>query len=257
MYLCYNKYAIIILYNERRSNMSLDFSSGAKPLWSQLANLLKEKIEKGEYKVGDTLPPEMKLIDTYSVSRITVRQAMDYLMNEGYIERRRGKGTIVLNRIENVSTTMKSSFKQLRENGERAEKKLIEVNFVKAPKEVAEFFNISQDDNIILMKRVIEVEGKVVTVFYNYINPNIPITVKDNFAGSFYKLLKEKGFPVTSGREVISATLANKNDKKIFGITEQKAILKRNKYGYSNGVPVELTYSRYLADEYAITIDLN
>lgn len=237
--------------------MKLDFSSGAKPLWSQLANLLREKIEKGEYKVGDTLPPEMQLIDIYGVSRITVRQAMDNLMNEGYIERRRGKGTIVLNRVENVSTAMKSSFKQLRENGEKAEKKIIEVNFVKAPKEVAEFFKITEDDNVILMKRVIEVEGKVVTVFYHYINPNVPITVKDNFAGSFYKLLREKGFPVTSGREVISAALSNKEDKIIFGITEQKAILKRNKYGYSNGIPVELTYSRYLADGYVITIDLN
>ncbi|MDZ5016513.1 UTRA domain-containing protein [Clostridium perfringens] len=236
--------------------MSLDFTSGAKPLWSQLANLLREKIEKGEYKAGDILPPEMQLIDTYGISRITVRQAMDNLMNEGYIERRRGKGTIVLNKEENVSTAMKSSFKQLKENGERAEKKLIEVNFVKAPKEVAEFFKITEDDNVILMKRVIEVEGKVVTLFYNYINPNIPITVKDNFAGSFYELLREKGFPVTSGREVISAALSNRDDKKIFGITEQKAILKRKKYGYSNGVPVELTYSRYLAEEYVITIDL-
>ena len=70
--------------------MSLDFSNGVKPLWSQLYYIIREKIEKGEYKVGDSILPEMQLIERYGVSRITVRQALDKLMQDGYIDRKRG-----------------------------------------------------------------------------------------------------------------------------------------------------------------------
>ena len=102
--------------------MSLDFSNGAKPLWSQLLNIIREKIEKEEYKVGDSLPSEMQLIEQYGVSRITVRQALDKLMKDGYIDRRRGKGTIVIRKKEEVATVMKSSFTQLEEIGKKAQK---------------------------------------------------------------------------------------------------------------------------------------
>lgn len=237
--------------------MNLDFSNGAKPLWSQLYNIIREKIEKEEYKVGDSISPEMQLIEQYGVSRITVRQALDRLMQDGYIDRRRGKGTIVIRKKGEVSTVMKSSFTQLEEIGEKAEKQLLEVKVVQAPKEVAELFGISEDDNVLVMIRVIKVEKKIVTLFHNYISPVVPLNVKDNFTGSFYKLLESKGYKVTSGKEIISAIISNKEDKEFFEIKETKAILTRKKFGYSNGVPVEITYSKYLADGYQITIDLN
>ena len=84
---------------------------------------------------------------------------------------------------------------------------------MQAPKEVAEFFNISEDDNVLVMKRVIEVEGKVVTLFHNYISPVVPVTAKDNFAGSFYNLLESKGYKITSGKEEISADISDKKIK--------------------------------------------
>lgn len=237
--------------------MSLDFSNGAKPLWSQLYNIIQEKIEKEEYKIGDSLPAEMQMIEQYGVSRITIRQALDKLMKDGYIDRKRGKGTIVIRQKEEVATVMRSSFTQLEEVGDKAQKKLLDVRVIPAPKEVADFFKITEGDNVLVMKRVIEVEGKIVTLFYNYISPIVPVTVKDNFNGSLYKLLESKGYKITSGKEEISAAISDKDDKIIFGLKESKAILKRKKFGFANGLPVELTYSRYLAEGYLITIELN
>ena len=152
---------------------------------------------------------------------------------------------------------MKSSFIQLEEIGEKAEKKLLEVKVVQAPKEVAELFNITVEDNVLVMIRVIHVDGKTVALFHNYISPVVTLTAKDNFNGSFYKLLEAKGYKVTSGKEVISAAISDKKDKEFFEIKDSKAMLTRKKIGDSNGVPVELTYSRYLADGYEISIDLS
>lgn len=76
--------------------MKLQFGTGEKPLWSQLYDILENKIINGEYKEGEVLPSELSLMEEYGVSRVTVRQAMDKLINAKLISRKRGKGTIVL-----------------------------------------------------------------------------------------------------------------------------------------------------------------
>jgi len=65
------------------------------PFYVQLANLLREAIESGEFKRGDSLPPERELESSFMVSRNTVRQAITVLENEGHVHRIRGSGTFV------------------------------------------------------------------------------------------------------------------------------------------------------------------
>jgi GntR family transcriptional regulator len=70
-------------------------AAGPLPLYYQLQQHLSERIRAGEFTVGDALPPEEQLCAAYSVSRITVRRALDALLNAGMISRRRGVGTFV------------------------------------------------------------------------------------------------------------------------------------------------------------------
>lgn len=65
------------------------------PLWQQFKLIVEQKIATGEWAPEQPIPPEMQLIETYGISRITVRQALDELVQEGRIYRRRGKGTFV------------------------------------------------------------------------------------------------------------------------------------------------------------------
>lgn len=66
------------------------------PRYKSLAAELQEEIQSGRYGVGDHLPPEMELCQTYSVSRHTMRDALRLLREAGLVERRRGSGTTVL-----------------------------------------------------------------------------------------------------------------------------------------------------------------
>ena len=66
------------------------------PLYKKVIDDLRTLIEKGAYKKGELLPSENDLCKTYSTTRVTVRQALTGLMNMGYITRRHGKGSIVL-----------------------------------------------------------------------------------------------------------------------------------------------------------------
>ncbi len=67
------------------------------PIYWQLKNILKEKIERGEFKPGDRIPPEDELCKTFGISRTPIRQALAELVNEGLLLRRRGQGTFVSN----------------------------------------------------------------------------------------------------------------------------------------------------------------
>ena len=93
---------------------------GAPPLYAQIYRALKEDIASGVYGRGDTLPTEGELQARFQVSRITVRQAMQGLEQEGLIRRTRGKGTVVAgHRIEEVLTggrIMRPAYKSVYSN---------------------------------------------------------------------------------------------------------------------------------------------
>ncbi|PJI10210.1 MULTISPECIES: GntR family transcriptional regulator [Clostridium] len=236
--------------------MKLDFSSGAKPLWSQMASIIKSRIENGEYKIGSLLPSEMNFADEFNVSRITVRQALNRLMTDGYILRQRGKGTIVKKDKNSFSTRMQSSFKQLQDEYDKKKKNLLSVRNIKAPNNIAEVFDIEPGDNIIMLERSVELKNKIIIMYYNYINPTVGASLSDDFSGSLSKYLEMKGFYITSAKEVISAKISSENDKKIFGFNDDKAMILKTKYSYSSSVPVAVTYGTYIAEEYSIVIEL-
>ena len=84
-------------------------SSPKTPLYQDLYNKLREKIESGFYEVGARLPSEKDLIEEYGVSRITSKHALDQLVMEGYIRRQAGRGTFVESRIGQKPAAMKRS----------------------------------------------------------------------------------------------------------------------------------------------------
>ena len=65
-------------------------SDSADPLYRQLENLLKDDIENGKLPSGSKLPIENELVKMYSVSRVTVRKALDALSQQGYLDGRSG-----------------------------------------------------------------------------------------------------------------------------------------------------------------------
>lgn len=77
--------------------MKLNRNKDSSPIYYQIKEYIKEKIENGEYKIGDFIPSELKLKDQFNVSRATITKALDELLKEGYISKEKGRGTIVIN----------------------------------------------------------------------------------------------------------------------------------------------------------------
>ena len=78
----------------RRGELLLDPEESSL-LYLQLEVSLKQKIVTGEYAVGERIPTELEMCEEYGVSRITVRRAVQDLVEEGMLKKLRGRGTFV------------------------------------------------------------------------------------------------------------------------------------------------------------------
>lgn len=67
----------------------------AIPLYQQVIDIIKNEINSGAYKAGARIPNEFELAENYKVGRVTVRRAIEELVQQGYLTKRQGKGTFV------------------------------------------------------------------------------------------------------------------------------------------------------------------
>src|SRR3954467_12298641 len=91
--------------------------SSSLPLYQQLQRALRQAIETRILSPDDALPPERDLATEFSVSRITVRKAIDGLVNEGMLVRRQGSGTFVCSRVEKNFSKLTSFSEDMRARG--------------------------------------------------------------------------------------------------------------------------------------------
>lgn len=236
--------------------MKLSYQSGEKPLWSQLYDILESRILSGEYQEGSILPSEAALMDEFDVSRITVRQAMEKLINAKLISRRRGKGTYVLKHENHVETSFQSSFHGVEEKNTRNDRRVLELKLVEPPIDVAYFFEIPTDQKVLRLIRQTYVENKVMARFETYLNPIVPLGEASDLTGSLYVAMQRNGYPVTHVVEKITASIMSAKEKDIFDRHKNEAVMLRIRKGYSNDQPIEYTYSRYAGHGYELTIDL-
>lgn len=132
------------------------------PLYQQLIEEIKRSIEDGKYKYDEKIPTEPELSDIYSVSRITVRRAVNELCEEGYLVKRQGKGTYVrrskLHRKIVSKGTM--SFSDVcKENGVKHSVKVINSQHVPARQDECHFLNIPSDSPMLFTQRVHSADG--------------------------------------------------------------------------------------------------
>ncbi len=138
------------------------------PLYQQVMDDIRQDIESGRYRPNQKIPSEAELSEMYSVSRITIRRAVEELSNEGYLTKRQGKGTYV-NRARLVRKTLSFSDDQsfvmlCEESGLVAEALVLECARVSGDTEAKGMLGLSDDDDLLLLRRLLTADG--VPVFY-------------------------------------------------------------------------------------------
>lgn len=127
------------------------------PIFKQIAGQLREQIENGDLHLGDVIPGERELADSLDVSRMTLRAAIDELVNEGLLVRQRGRGTVVsqvrINKQAQVVGFMSFS-EEMRARGLEPSSRILAFKSEIADAAVAAQLDLPLGAQVILLKRV-------------------------------------------------------------------------------------------------------
>ncbi|MFU8692683.1 GntR family transcriptional regulator (plasmid) [Rossellomorea sp. FS2] len=234
----------------------------APPLYIQLKNELKKKIDDGTWMPGDKITSELELCSIYDVSRTTVRDAINELVWEKYLVRHRAKGTFVLDHEhvegKDYNTYVKSSIYELNEMGQEVHTYQAEVKRIKADKTLSQLLGADPESTVYMLSRLRKSPGT--RPFYSRTwwtgqgaFPEDPA----EYMGSFYTLLEGKGICVTTIKEYLEATLPEKAIAEALGIQQETPILKRvRKAEDTEGLYTEYSECYYIGEDYRYHIEL-
>src|ERR1700761_5224268 len=167
---------------------------------------LRRAIIEAEFPPGSQLPNEEALCERYNVSRITLREAVRGLIEDGYVSRRQGSGTFVTSgpALRNSLDTNFSYTEYLESTGIRVSKKVLEAKRIPAKADVAEALALDRGAEVVVIRRV-RIAGKRPAV---YSVDSLPVDIVDvrrdtkSFSGSIYKLLAARGHTVDHARTI-------------------------------------------------------
>ncbi|NDV82620.1 GntR family transcriptional regulator [Bacteroides sp. 51] len=238
--------------------MKIDHNSN-KPLHLQVEELLRQIIESEEYKNGKYLPNEVDLSAQLNISRNTLRQAINKLVFEGLLTRKKGVGTKVVKKgiVGGVKNWLSFS-QEMKMLGIEIRNFELHISQKLPSEEIRDFFNITDPNKkCIVLERLRGNKDYPFVYFISYFNPNIPLSGEENFTRPLYELLeKDFGITVKISKEQISARLAGDFTAEKLEIDANDPILIRKRFVYDvNNVPIEYNIGYYRADSFTYTIE--
>lgn len=235
-----------------------DSSDG--PLYLRLRRRLEHLISTGQLKSGDALPAERELAEFAGISRVTVRKAVDDLVKDGLLSRRRGSGTFVakpVSRVEQTLSRLTSFTEDMARRGLVTRSEWLRRGvFLPSPEE--------------MMILGLGVGGRVARVERLRFGDNLPLAIErasisheflpapEDLETSLYLELDKVGARPVRAIQRISATNIKEEEAALLGVPVGSAGLAIERLGYlASGRVVELTRSLYRGDAYDFVAELS
>lgn len=176
--------------------VSLSAENAAQPLYAQVEATLQEMIEDVEFGPGDQIPSERELSEMLGVSRMTVRRAIENLIDLGMLERRSTNGTYVKTPqvVRPVGGQRALSISQML-GGNESGARLLHFNTIRAPRKVAAWLQLRVGEYVVVMKRLRLVNGLPFCIETTYLPAKlVPGLSADDLSNnvSLYGLLKQR-----------------------------------------------------------------
>lgn len=240
--------------------MKIDPNS-SKPLHIQAEEIIRKLIEEDDYKNGKLLPSETEMSEQLNISRNTLRQAINKLVMEGLLIRKKGVGTKVAKKgiVGGIKNWLSFS-QEMKMLGIEIRNFELHISRKKLTEEIANFFNTtpySDTERCIVLERVRGNKEYPFVYFISYFNPAIPMTGDEDFTRPLYELLETQyNIVVKTSKEEISARLAGEFIAEKLEINASDPILIRKRFVYDvNDMPIEYNIGYYRADSFTYTIE--
>ncbi|HEX3026886.1 MAG TPA: GntR family transcriptional regulator [Clostridia bacterium] len=170
------------------------YQDSAMPLYQQLKEDLKQKIESGRLKVGQKISSELEICSLYQISRVTVRKAISELVAEGYLVKNPGKGTFVSKQKIKRKIEYLMSFSEACEaNGMIPSACVTERKILQPNRDLYEGLQLEPNDQILYIQRVRYADGQPMMCENNYYPySRFSFLMEEELNGSLYQLLEDK-----------------------------------------------------------------
>jgi len=231
----------------------------SQKLYVQLYEILKGKIESGEWAIDSQIPTEDELCKTYEISKATVRLAIAELARQGYLKRQQGKGTFVCKRIIPEGISMLTSFKEnMLEAGINFTTKVLAQTVMMPTDDIDLKLDIHDDTHVIYIKRLRLVGNEPVllqdTYIPHYMCPSLLDEDLEN--DSLLELLEKKyGIKITKVKDYIGIAYLNAEEGKLLGLPESSDALLLEQLFYSGETQIQYTRSIKRPDRFRFQIE--
>jgi GntR family transcriptional regulator len=211
--------------------------------------------------VGEAIPSERLLSADLGVSRLTVRAALDDLVREGYLVRRRGSGTFVSEPKIAQELTLTSFTEDMRRRGLHPVSRTLELTVVPAGARLGRFLHVSPSEPIVVAKRLRLADHETMAIETLHVREALVpgLSGGDLEQRSFYELLRERyGIVVAGGTQTIEPTVTNEEESEALGVPlHSPAFLFERFSRAESGDIVEYVHSIYRGDRYRLVTDLS
>jgi len=231
------------------------------PLYHQIFVVFRDRILSGVYRLGETLPAEQQIMQSYGISRITVKRAFNELAHAGLVSRARGRGTVVTYQSPTPLLRSPASnwLDSMVEMGRQTSVEVLDLNYRPATTEEARALAIEPGDEI---QRAVRVRSMGQNPF-SHLTTVVPADIGRHFDANdlakspLLKLLARAGIDVGDANQVITATLADQATA-VHLQTELGAPLLRLQRIVRDrqGRPIQFLTALYRTDRYQLEMAL-
>ncbi len=234
----------------------------AVPKYYQLASILKQKIEQGEWATRTPIPSERALETQYNVSRPTIRQAIDYLERQGFLYKEHGKGTFVSpQKLQKGMQELTSFSEDLVRRGIRPGQIIRKIEFMVPSVSILQRLELPAGTKVLCVERIRLGDDTPIGLQTSYIalDETQIITRKDlEQTGSLYRVLQDKfNIIPTEADETLEVTIGTPEEAKELHIPVGSPLLLNERLTYNqNRRPVEFVKILYRGDRYRYVVRL-
>ncbi|MBC5630847.1 GntR family transcriptional regulator [Clostridium sp. NSJ-6] len=225
------------------------------PVYFQLKNDLVKKIAQGLWKPGECIASERELCEIYGVSRMTIRQAIGELVQEGVLTRLKGKGTFVCEQTVKQQDMM-SFTEMIKQTGRELKTEVINFDVIDTPDDMQDIFML---DKVYKIERRRIVDGECIAVETVFIPVDYCGHINEEMLkGSLYKILENFGYSISNSTSSIVAADITDEVKEKFNTKENFPVLKMIGKTFANkNKLLFIEEALYRSDKFTLQVNIS
>ncbi len=229
------------------------------PLYVKLKRMIEEAVSSGRLQHGEALPPERDIADAAAISRVTVRKAIDELVDQGLLVRRHGSGTFVVKpvpRMQQPLTRLTSFSEDMRRRGLVPGSRWLDRGLYHPTPEETMMLGLSGTAMVARITRLRTADDMAVALERTSLPDDI-LPEPDVVENSLYQVLSQRDIRPVRANQRISAVLLKDEETQLLGVPPGSAALRVQRIAYlSTGRVMEVSTALYRNDAYDLVAEL-